>query len=152
MASFFVYELKQHKAENIFHGFNIWVVIIILQACGSGLLVGITMTVIDNIAVVHADGIGTILTTILSVLYFHFELDLIFICGGAMILGSIYLFHIKAAALPCFPQSVSYEAVGENEASSNADEGCSEGVRADCKPQKTFIDDEDSSTEETPLI
>ena len=102
MASFFVYELKQHKAENIFHGFNIWVVIIILQACGSGLLVGITMTVLDNIAVVHADGIGTILTTILSVLYFHFELDLVFICGGAMILGSIYLFHIKAAALPCF--------------------------------------------------
>ena len=28
----------------------------------------------------------------------------------------------------------------------------SEGVRADGKPQKPFIDDEDSSTEETPLI
>ena len=152
MASFFVYELKQHKAENIFHGFNIWVVIIILQGCGSGLLVGITMTVLDNIAVVHADGIATIITTILSVIYFHFKLDLVFICGGAMIIGSIYLFHIKATDLPCFSQGVSYEAVGENEASSNANEGRLEDVRADGKPQKPFNDDEDSSTEETPLI
>ena len=51
-----------------------------------------------------------------------------------------------------FSQGVSYEAVGKNEASSNANEGRLEDVRADGKPQKPFNDDEDSSTEETPLI
>ena len=152
MASFFIYELKQHKAENIFHGFNIWVGIIILQGCGSGLLVGITMKILDNIAVVHADGLGTILTTFLSVLYFHFELDFVFVCGGSMILGSIYLFHVKANSLPCFTRSLSYEAVGEEEPSINGKDGCSQEVRVGGSPEKTLNDDEDSSTEETPLI
>jgi len=160
LGSFFMYELKQNKPESLFHGFNIWVYITILTGCTSGLLISIIMKIVDNIAIIHADGIGTVLTTILSIIYFHLVLDFFFVTGGIIIIGSIYLFHSnKLNNLACFKiAGRKYESLSTNASINNdGDETTvvvtkfSDSDQIENK-EKNLEEEEDDSTEETPLI
>ena len=155
-----MYELKQNKPESLFHGFNIWVYITILTGCTSGLLIGIIMKIVDNIAIIHADGIGTVLTTILSIIYFHLVLDFFFVTGGIIIIGSIYLFHSnKLNNLACFKiAGRKYESLSTNASINNdGDETTVVVTKFSDSDQieneeKNLEEEEDDSTEETPLI
>eukprot|EP00943_MAST-04B_sp_MAST-4B-sp1_P008931 g8931.t1 len=162
LISFFIYELKQNKAENLFHGFNFWVVISIILGASSGLLVGIVMNVVDNIAIIHADGMGTLLTTVLSVIYFHLVLDVFFVAGGLIIISSIYLFHANKFKVSCLDaKAATYKSLSTNSNNTSINNVRNGGMaisefedtRHDIEENiKENIEDEDDSTEETPLI
>jgi hypothetical protein len=159
LISFFIYELKQNKAEYVFHGFNFWVLITIILGATSGLLVGIVMNVVDNIAIIHADGMGTILTTVLSVIYFHFVLDVFFVAGGLIIISSIYLFHADKFKISCLnTKAAAYKSISTNSDNTSINSISNGGMAvSEFEDTKHGIegnveDEEDDSTEETPLI
>ena len=84
--------VKSHH-ENPLYGFNIFTYIIVLSGSCSGLIIGFLLKYIDNIAVIHADAIGTIAATILSVIFFKLVVDWWFAVGIIFIISAIYLYH-----------------------------------------------------------
>eukprot|EP00948_MAST-09A_sp_MAST-9A-sp1_P003968 g3968.t1 len=87
------------KQVDLFFGFNIFVVLIIVNSSFGGLLIGYILKAIDNIAVIHADAIATVLSTILSFLLFGQEISGWFIIGASFVIFSIYLYKIPISKL-----------------------------------------------------
>jgi len=81
------------KGGNAFSGFDAFVWIVITLQAGGGLLVAAVMKYADNILKCFATSISVILSCLLSVFLFDFQVTPTFVCGAVMIIVSAYLYN-----------------------------------------------------------
>lgn len=93
-------DFQQVKQHGVFAGYSalVWSVIII-QSLG-GLLVAVVVKYADNILKGFATSIATVLSTLVSVMWFDFRLTPLFMCGAALVLGSAVLYNTADQAPP----------------------------------------------------
>ncbi len=78
--------------NGFFFGYDLIVwYLVILNATG-GLLVAVVVKYADNILKGFACSLAIIITCIVSVLFFGFQLSLQFVCGASFVIGSIFLY------------------------------------------------------------
>lgn len=88
-------------SKGFFHGYDWFVVyLVLLQTCG-GLLIGLVMRYADNILKGFATSLSIIISCIASVYLFDFDLTAQFAIGVMIVIGSIYLYGYE----PKLPQS-----------------------------------------------
>eukprot|EP00929_Paragymnodinium_shiwhaense_P106678 TRINITY_DN72275_c0_g1_i1.p1 TRINITY_DN72275_c0_g1~~TRINITY_DN72275_c0_g1_i1.p1 ORF type:complete len:335 (+),score=47.13 TRINITY_DN72275_c0_g1_i1:128-1132(+) len=86
-------------ADGIFGGFNFLVVVIVLLTSFSGMIVGVLMQNVDNMAVIHADAVGTVANIVLSTWFFGLAPHPSFALGAGMVLAAVYWYHVPCDAL-----------------------------------------------------
>ena len=83
---------------SLFYGYNVWVVLALLNSGCSGFLVGAAFKHIDNVAVIVADVLATLLTAALSAAFFGARLTAALAGGAALIFCGLYLYYVRAEA------------------------------------------------------
>ncbi|CAE7416156.1 Slc35a2 [Symbiodinium pilosum] len=82
----------QEPSHGIFHGFTFNVWIMVFNNAIGGLLVALVIKHADNILRGFSTALATVLTTILSVVCFRFEVHISFFFGGLLVVGSSLLY------------------------------------------------------------
>mmetsp|Transcript_26695 Transcript_26695/g.37834 ORF Transcript_26695/g.37834 Transcript_26695/m.37834 type:complete len:252 (-) Transcript_26695:64-819(-) len=95
--------------KSFFHGFTVWVMVLVVLQAGGGLLVAAVMKYTDNVLKGLATGVSVVVGTAFSTVLFKTPLTSQFVIGSFIILLSVYLFNSNAL--------VSYG--GEKEVGSN---------------------------------
>ena len=80
-----------------------------------GLFVGLLYKFLDNIVVSYAHAVAMFITTIVSVIYFQFEISLEFICGLLICIVSMYLYHMEEFDVPQEGKRQDYQLVRRND-------------------------------------
>ncbi|KAG9409446.1 hypothetical protein AC1031_019707 [Aphanomyces cochlioides] len=80
--------------DGFFAGYNTWTWVVIFIQVAMGLTMGIILKFLDNIACVYTHAMAMMFTTIVSILFFAFELSLEFACGFCVCVVSMYLYHL----------------------------------------------------------
>lgn len=90
--AFLTYLFNDRPLADILKGFDgfVWY-LVVLQAAG-GLIVAVVVKYADNILKGFATSVAIIISCIASIYIFDFRLSLQFICGTAMVIGSIFLY------------------------------------------------------------
>jgi UDP-sugar transporter A1/2/3 len=78
--------------QSYFHGFNVWVWILVVLQAGGGLLVAAVIKYADNVLKGLATGVSVVFATVLSMILFGTPLSNQFIFGATMILAAVYYF------------------------------------------------------------
>ena len=91
--------------KGFFYGYTFltWVVVL-LQAQG-GLLVAVVVKYADNILKGFATSLSIILSCVVSVYFFHFQLTIQFILGAALVISSIFLYSQPSSSKPILPEA-----------------------------------------------
>lgn len=88
----FISDFNNITLNGFFHGYDWFVIyLVLLQACG-GLLAGLVMRYADNILKGFATSLSIIISCIASVYLFDFNLTAQFAIGVMIVIGSIYLY------------------------------------------------------------
>ncbi|CAE7859560.1 SLC35A1 [Symbiodinium sp. KB8] len=82
----------RQETHGIFHGFSFNVWVMIFNNAIGGLLVALVIKHADNILRGFSTALATVLTTILSVVCFGFEVHISFFFGGLLVVGSSLLY------------------------------------------------------------
>lgn len=92
-----MYSLKKEENYNksFFNGYDEYTIAIIISGTMIGLFVGVLYKFLDNIVVSYAHAIAMFFTTIISLVYFSFDISLEFICGLSVCVVSMYLYHME---------------------------------------------------------
>lgn len=78
--------------KGFFHGYDLYVVYLVgLNACG-GLLVAMVVKYADNILKGFATSLAIIITCIVSVFIFDFQLTILFSVGAILVMAAIFLY------------------------------------------------------------
>ena len=80
-----------------FHGYNLLVGIMITNQALSGIAVSLVMKFADNIVKVYSTSVAMILTTLVSIALFGFELTLPFVLGTAVVSVATFLHYHNTA-------------------------------------------------------
>lgn len=92
LATCLVSDFNNVKMNGFFHGYDWYVIyLVLLQACG-GLLIGLVMRYADNILKGFATSLSIILSCVASVYLFEFNLTVQFAIGVGIVIGSTYLY------------------------------------------------------------
>jgi len=81
--------------EGFFHDYTLLTVLILLNNSFSGLAVAAIMKYANNLVKLFTFASSLMLTTVLSVLFFGYELTLQFTLGASVVFISIYLYNRK---------------------------------------------------------
>jgi solute carrier family 35 (UDP-sugar transporter), member A1/2/3 len=81
-----------------FHGFTIWVWILVALQAGGGLLVAMVMKYADNVLKGLATGVSVFVATAISFIFFNTSISNQFMTGSILIIVSVYYF---SNPLPC---------------------------------------------------
>jgi len=104
---------ESNFGNGFFTGWNHWTILVTLAGSCDGLLIGFLMRYADNVAVIHADVLGTIFNIILSTNLFGLKITPLFSIASGIILASIYLFHSND--FECFERERKpYESIAAN--------------------------------------
>lgn len=90
-----VFETSQAIDEgptDFFHGFGMWVWIVIVLKSAEGVSISFIMRYLDNIVKCFASAILVYATTICSYLLFHEQIDFFFVLGLAVVTVALYLY------------------------------------------------------------
>ncbi|OQS02426.1 hypothetical protein THRCLA_05200 [Thraustotheca clavata] len=97
-------------SSGFFNGYNSWTWLVVFIQALAGLMMGFIFKYLDNIVCVYTHVIAMMLTTIISILFFAFELTLEFACGFGVCIISMYLYHLPSPnGTPCHNNSSSDE-------------------------------------------
>ncbi|KAI1305929.1 UDP-N-acetylglucosamine transporter [Halotydeus destructor] len=96
------HDLIQEKGFFFGYTFITWVVVL-LQAQG-GLLVAVVVKYADNILKGFATSLAIIISCIISVYYFDFDLTAQFALGACLVIGSIFLYSVPLPEKKLLPQ------------------------------------------------
>lgn len=88
-------ELEDISTLGFFHGYSNWTVAVIVVNCVGGISMGFILKYLDNIACVYSHAIAMMLTMLFSMIFFQFTPSLEFVCGLAVLIISMYLYHHK---------------------------------------------------------
>lgn len=92
LATCLVSDFNNVRMKGFFHGYDWYVIyLVLLQACG-GLLTGLVMRYADNILKGFATSLSIIISCIVSVYLFDFNLTVQFVIGVGIVIGSTYLY------------------------------------------------------------
>jgi len=95
--SLIIATIQRFRAESepnsFFHGFNVWTwSLVILNATG-GLVVSFVLKFLGNVMKGLMTGLTVFVSSFLSILIFHTNLNVEFVAGSALILGGTFYFH-----------------------------------------------------------
>lgn len=105
---------SQSIEKGFFYGWNIWTVFVVISGSLDGLLIGFLMMFADNVAVIHADVLGTIINVILSAALFGLVITPMFVLAAFFILLSIYLFHMNELKSEETDTNIIYDRIDTN--------------------------------------
>ncbi|KAJ6845361.1 CMP-sialic acid transporter 2 [Iris pallida] len=80
--------------KGFFYGYSFITLCMILNHALSGIAVSMVMKYADNIVKVYSTSVAMLLTAIVSVFLFHFNLSLAFFLGSTVVSVSVYLHSI----------------------------------------------------------
>jgi len=80
------------RQYGFFHGYRRITVLVILNQAIGGLLVAVVVKYADNILKGYATSISIIISTIISVFIFGFEITTLFFLGSAMVLTAVFIY------------------------------------------------------------
>ncbi|GBG84187.1 hypothetical protein CBR_g38158 [Chara braunii] len=89
----FVHDYHDIADKGYFHGYSIITVAMILNHGLSGISVSLVMKFADNIAKVYATSVAMLLTALVSIAFFNFQLTLPFVLGTSVVSIAIYLHY-----------------------------------------------------------
>jgi UDP-sugar transporter A1/2/3 len=81
-------------------GWNLIVVFMVIVNAAGGLIVGIVVKYADNVLKGFAVSISVIISSILSVIFFGFEVSFLFVIGSILVLGAAYLYQLPETPVP----------------------------------------------------
>jgi len=91
----FLYDYDTVFGKGFFHGYNGIVCVMIVNHAMSGIAVSLVMKFADNIVKVYSTSVAMILTTLVSIPLFGFNLTLPFVMGTAVVSVAVYLNYLK---------------------------------------------------------
>ena len=94
----FVAFFKHHQGifeYGFFHGYDLFVIYVVMLNAMGGLLVAVVVKYADNILKGFATSLAIIITCIVSVFLFGFSISLQFSLGAALVIGSIFMYGYK---------------------------------------------------------
>ena len=86
-----LFDLRSVLANGYFHGYSLIVTLMIANHSLSGIAVSLVMKYADNIVKVYSTSVAMILTTMLSIPLFGFQLTLPFLLGSMVVAIAIFL-------------------------------------------------------------
>jgi len=93
LAAIWLYDYDAVVGKGYFSGYNVLVAIMIANHALSGIAVSLVMKFADNIVKVYSTSVAMILTTLVSIPLFGFELTLPFVLGTAVVCVATYLHY-----------------------------------------------------------
>lgn len=88
----FVSDYKEITTKGFFFGYDVFIVyLVILQAAG-GLLVAVVVKYADNILKGFATSLAIIITCVVAIFLFGFQLTVQFVIGAGLVIASIFLY------------------------------------------------------------
>mmetsp|Transcript_31783 Transcript_31783/g.38409 ORF Transcript_31783/g.38409 Transcript_31783/m.38409 type:complete len:341 (+) Transcript_31783:176-1198(+) len=93
----FIYDRDAVAEKGFFHGYSPIVFVMILNHALSGIAVSMVMKFADNIVKVYSTSVAMILTTLVSIPLFGFQLTLPFVLGTAVVSIAVFL-HYQSKA------------------------------------------------------
>ena len=93
MLAIFLYDSDAIRMKGFFHGYTPVVQVMVLNHAASGIAVSLVMKYADNIVKVYSTSVAMILTTLVSMPLFGFQLTLPFCLGTAVVSVAIYLHY-----------------------------------------------------------
>lgn len=88
-----LYDYDAVAGRGYFHGYTVLVCVMIANHALSGIAVSLVMKFADNIVKVYSTSVAMILTTLVSIPLFGFELTLPFVLGTAVVSVAVYLHY-----------------------------------------------------------
>jgi len=80
------------RTNGYFHGYDMFVIYLIILQAGGGLLVAIVVKYADNVLKGFATSVAIILSCIVSILFLDFYLSIQFAFGTSFVIASIFLY------------------------------------------------------------
>ena len=112
-------------AGGFFQGYTAAVWVIILIAAFGGILIAIVVKYTDNIAKGFATSISIIVSSVVSAVFFHFDVTTVFVTGASIVILSVLLYSDpdKSLAAGVQPPSGAATAVASNTGSAAGEKG-----------------------------
>lgn len=83
----------KHIAENgFFHGYDWFVVYVIVLNASGGIIAGITLKYADNISKGFATSLGIVITCVAAIFLFDFIVTIQFVIGASFVIAAIFLY------------------------------------------------------------
>lgn len=80
------------SSKGFFHGYDLYVMYLILMQAGGGLLVAVVVKYADNILKGFATSLSIIVSCIASIYLFDFHLTIQFTIGAVLVIGAIFMY------------------------------------------------------------
>ncbi|EDW75232.1 uncharacterized protein Dwil_GK20060, isoform A [Drosophila willistoni] len=93
--------------QGFFHGYDLFVIYLVLLQAGGGLIVAVVVKYADNILKGFATSLAIIISCVASIYIFDFNLTLQFSAGAALVIASIFLYGYDPARSGSKPMSAS---------------------------------------------
>jgi len=93
LGAIYFYDYDAVVGKGYFYGYSTLVYIMIANHALSGIAVSLVMKFADNIVKVYSTSVAMILTTLVSIPLFGFELTLPFVLGTAVVCVATYLHY-----------------------------------------------------------
>lgn len=90
-------DYQRIKEDGFFQGYNQVVWLTVLIQAGSGFVIASVMKYADNILKGFATAVSIILSSIISIFLFQFEITALFSMGVILVVGSVFLYGYKPA-------------------------------------------------------
>lgn len=88
----FVSDYRDVSTKGFFHGYDAYVIYLVILQAGGGLLVALVVKYADNILKGFATSLSIIISCVASIYLFDFHLTLQFAFGAALVIGAIFLY------------------------------------------------------------
>lgn len=92
VATCLITDYNEISTNGFFHGYDAFVVYLVLLNAGGGLLVAMVVEYADNILKGFATSLAIIIACVASVFIFQFSVTLQFAVGAGLVIGSIFLY------------------------------------------------------------
>ncbi|KAI9991306.1 hypothetical protein PInf_018987 [Phytophthora infestans] len=92
-------------SEGFFHGYNKWILAVVVVNSIGGIGMGFILKYLDNIACVYSHSMAMMLTMLFSMLFFSFQPSLEFGCGLTVLVISMYIYHHPLAHADVMPST-----------------------------------------------
>lgn len=87
-----VADFQKINSNGFFHGYDFFVVYLVLMQAGGGLLVAVVVKYADNILKGFATSLSIIVSCIASIYLFDFHLTYQFTIGAVLVIGAIFMY------------------------------------------------------------
>jgi len=97
---------REIAEKGIFFGFNGIAFAVVLNQAFGGLLIAVVIKYADNIVKGFATSIAIIVSTVMSVVFFGFQIQTSFVVGAALVISAVYLYSLPAPKAVILPTSL----------------------------------------------